>query len=1035
MKKINKIKGVLLVCSILCACFALLSFNFASAHQEYDFEFSSTLNEQYVLGDEIIVPTATYAGKDADFRIRFPNGNFSNSKEIKLTQYGMYIVEYSAINPNTDRIVKTSTTFSVTGEYFTINGRGTTEFRTLSNGITGVYASLVAGDSITFNDVIDLEKYGPKDLFFKMQFMPATTGESDVLQMEIKFVDAYDENNFITIRVKQYQDSYEWEHASSLVDVSFNDSDYIGLFESSKGLYEYDGVKYRAYKNDVRYGQSVSISMTGSTSNRLNAINGRYPFGFAFDENSGRINSCVYSAYKLISDLHNLNLYGKAFKGFTDNKIKVVITPTVFNKGACGLFFTEFNGVKMTESSYSDFVLTEKPEINLDFGEMTEDAIPKARVSMPYKIFDAKGFSVVFGELPVDVKVFYGYNNVNKVRINLVDGKFLPTIGGVYTIEYTVSDLFGNKTVKTIEVEAFNVEQNFDVEFVNEIDYDNAVNVGSIVKLFDSINCQSDFGEVNTSVSAVLQSDPTVKYDVTKENNYSFRPLYAGIYDIVISVSDYTLTQTIKKELTVEKDTVVIFEKVAQLPKRLIQNGTYDFDVVKAYSLASGKPVEIELELSLFNDANTTPIVVDDLSNVKIEANGKVKLSYKPIGINFDVQPFEEEIAVLRTGLYDKTVVMRNYFYTEEGSARFVADENGVGCEIREKVDGRMSFYFANVLAGHECNISIFPLFIDGVYQPFNRLNYYLYDAKNVEKFVKMSFIEQNGMWFVSVNDGELVKIYDTWGVSEDGFDVSFNSQNDRIVFDNLVAENGIKLYGTNDKAIFIDGINLKFEVIAVNDCQGIKIAKINNQMISSAPSDFTPSTIDMTHDTNAGEKKIGETIKLEKFMGYDVLTPNVKTIVSVSFRKTKQDAWTFIKSVDGVTLRNADASREYEFVLTESGDYNVNVKVVDEIISDNNISRSYTITVNDYSKPVVNITSKTTSGKVGKKINLAKFETEKDLSELSYYFAILDADGYINFTKENTFVAKKAGTYKVTLVVLDANNNMTQVSYDIVVK
>lgn len=154
-----------------------------------------------------------------------------------------------------------------------------------------------------------------------------------------------------------------------------------------------------------------------------------------------------------------------------------------------------------------------------------------------------------------------------------------------------------------------------------------------------------------------------------------------------------------------------------------------------------------------------------------------------------------------------------------------------------------------------------------------------------------------------------------------------------------------------------------------------------------------------------------------------------------MSFRKTKQDAWTFIKSVDGVTLRNADASREYEFVLTESGDYNVNVKVVDEIISDNNISRSYTITVNDYSKPVVNITSKTTSGKVGKKINLAKFETEKDLSELSYYFAILDADGYINFTKENTFVAKKAGTYKVTLVVLDANNNMTQVSYDIVVK
>lgn len=1034
MKKTNKIKYVLLACFILCVCFAFLSFNLAKANQEYDFEFSFNLEKEYVLGGEITVPDVTYAGEDADFRVKLPNGNFSDSKNIKLTQYGTYIIEYSAKNPITNRIVKTSTSFSVAGEYFTVNGRGTTEFRTLSNGITGVYASLVAGDSITFNDVIDLEKYGSKDLFFKMQFMPAITGEADVIQMEIKFVDVYDENNFISIRLKQYQDSYEWEHASSLIDASFNDSDYIGLHESASGAYEYDGIKHKVFKNDPRYGQSVSISMTGSTSKRANAINGKYPFGFTFDEQTGRLDSCVYGHYKIISDLYNLNLYGKAFKGFTDNKIKVVITPITFSKGSCGLFFNEFNGIKMTESTFNDFTSTEKPDINLNFGEVSEDAIPKARVGVPYKIFDAKGFSTVFGELPVDVKVFYGYNNLNKIRVNLVDGKFLPTIGGIYTVEYVVTDLFGNTAIKTVEIEAFNVEEVLDIEFINEIDYDNTFNVGSDIKLFDSINYQSEFGDVKTNVSAVLQSDSSIKYNVTKENNYSFKPLYAGIYDIVIDANDYSLAQTIKKELTVEKENVIFYEKVAQLPNRLIQNGTYNFDVVKAYSLSSGKPVEVKLELSLFNDEDTTATIVDS-SSVTITANGKVKLSYKPIGIHFNVQPFEEEIAVLRTGLYEQTVLMRNYFYTEEGGVRFVADENGVGCEIKEKVDGRVSFYFANVLAGHECNINILPLFINGVYQPFNRLNYYLYDAKDAVKFVKASFIEQGGMWFVSVNDGDLVKIYDTWGVSEDGFDFNFNSQKDRIVFDNLVTENGIKLYGTSDKAIFREGINLKFEIIADSECQGVKISKINNQMISSAPSDFTPSIIDMTHDANAGEKKLGDTIKLEKFVGYDVLTPNVKTFVSVSFRRTKQDAWTFVKSIDGVTLKNADASREYEFILAECGEYNVNVKVVDEIITDNNVSRSYTITVNDYSKPAVNITSKTTSGKVGKEIKLASFETEKDLSELNYYFVILDTDGYINFTNENTFVAKKAGVYKVTLVILDANNNMAQLSYNIMVK
>ncbi|MBO7345875.1 MAG: hypothetical protein J6U92_08065, partial [Clostridia bacterium] len=622
----------------------------------------------------------------------------------------------------------------------------------------------------------------------------------------------------------------------------------------------------------------------------------------------------------------------------------------------------------------------------------------------------------------------------NKIRVNLVDGKFIPTVGGIYTIEYSVSDIFGNKTVKTVQVEAVDVQPSINVEFENEIDYNGTFIVAEKIKLFDSIiNQQSAYGDISIKTYAELKSNPSVKYELTYENGYSFTPLYSGAYDIVIEISDYSLTEIIEKELMVDVADVVYYQQVAPFPNKLIKNGTYNLDVIKAYSLASGEPVEVELELSVFNDSNSTEEVVN-ASNMVISANRNIKLTYKPVGLDFTAKPFEVELGVLRTGLYEKTLVMRNYFYAEAGNLSFSADTEGISCEITNKVNDIASFYFANILAGHDFYLNLFPLVDEGSYIPFDRLNCYLYDATNSTNFVKASFISQDGMWFVSLNDGDLVKIFDSWG-EEDCLELNFNSQKNVFIFDNLYTEKGVEFFGTDNQAIFRDGIILKLEILATNDCQGIKIEKINNQVISSASIDFTPAIIDMTHDNNAGEKKIGETIKLEKFVGYDVLTPNVKTVVTVQYRPTKESMWTFVKSVDEVVLKNADASRGYEFVLDKYGEYNVNVKVVDDIVTDNGASRSYTIFVNDYNKPVVNITSKTTSGKVGESIKLAKFETEKNLSELSYYFVIVDVDGYYNFTKETSFTANKAGKYKVTLVVLDGNYNMAQVSYNIMVK
>ena len=65
----------------------------------------------------------------------------------------------------------------------------------------------------------------------------------------------------------------------------------------------------------------------------------------------------------------------------------------------------------------------------------------------------------------------------------------------------------------------------------------------------------------------------------------------------------------------------------------------------------------------------------------------------------------------------------------------------------------------------------------------------------------------------------------------------------------------------------------------------------------------------------------------------------------------------------------------------------------------------------------------------------LATFTTEKPLSELNYCFTVLDTDGYINYVDGDSFTPTKAGKYIVTLVVVDAKKNMSQTSYEVVVK
>ena len=1021
MKSKKRALGLFALVFLIAGALSVITLGTAFA-SSYDFEFSSELSAKYKYGDTVEIPSATYGGEKAAFTVTLPNGATTNKSTVKLNQTGVYTVSYLAKKPDSDEYAKKVLTFSVYNQLFTVQGNGYTEYRKLNDRTGGLYANLEKGDVLVYNDVVDLNNYQNGEMLFKMGIVAATPGEADIEQFEVKLTDIYDESKYITYRFKKFVDGGEYESSVSYFDCGFG-TVYAGLEQSSIGAFTYvvDGTatKYKAHLNSEKYGAHSMISMTGGTQNE--PFNGDRMFGITYDMNSGCtfVKLCNYGgtpyATTIVADLNNENIFGERFGGFTDGKVKVTFTPTKFVKNNCGFFFAEIGGTGVSESNWNRFETNTVPSIKIETGEYSVDNVPASRRGSTYKIFKASAYDFLDGAIDCDVKVYYGYSNYDKIRINIKDGEFKTDYVGEYTIEYSATNSSGNKAVVTLKVNCVEMKEEIALELKGENNYA-AVNAGEKVKLFESYDIKNYLGNPKLNVECMLDGGNVV---YTLDGDNSFTPYYAGVYTIRYTFGDFATSKYIDKKLTVNKADAVYYEVSGELPEYLLKNGKYDLGMVKAYSVASGVPEEVPVKIYAKNDGSAalSPISGDYV----VSASEKVVIVWKA-DVNFDVPEYTVERKVKDIGVngkLDKSLL----FVPATGGISFVGTRSSVDCLFDGSVNN-VGFSFVNVLARHSFKLSLSPY--GETFTPFGQLDLYLRDYVNAKDFVKISFYRKDGAWCITVNDAKTLKIAESWGNANDNLTLDYDIAKGKLGVSGNVFM--VDSYYGGGKVTFDKGITLYCEVKNVNGCKGISLHELNNQTLTDNKYDYIQPQIDTTRTDCSGEKDINSLVTVGDYFAADVITPYSDCTYSV-----KSPNGEFTVSEEGVTLNNVKGAEVYTFRLKEYGNYYITISANDQ--NNNTATVSYRIIVVDYTPPVLTLTDKVTSGRVNSAINFAKYSVENDKGSHTVFITVLDPKGTMTYHGEQTnFTPTKKGVYTVTVSVIDKNGNIEEESYKVTV-
>ncbi len=1021
-------KTWLIVIAATCLFFSLvtaIAINVYAAGSD-EFVFSGSLESMYKYGDTVEIPTATYNGKTVDFVVNLPDGTSTDKSSVKLNKTGVYTVNYIAKKANSDEYVKKVLSFSVFSQTFTVKGSGYTEYKTYSERIGGLYACLEKGDSLVYNDVIDLNRFQEGQMLFKMGIPASAPGEADIEGFEVTLSDIYDESIFITFRFKKFKDGGEYETIVSYYDVGFG-TVYAGLEESGVGPFTYVDVdgktkRFKAHINSEKYGAHSAISMTGGTA--ANPFDGDKLFGVSYDMLNGyayvKLSEYGGTPYYpvLVSDLNNENIYGERFKGFTDGKVKLTVTPTKFLKNDCRFFFAEVGGTGIDADNWNKLETETAPIITVDMGEYTTETAPAARLGSSYRIFDAKAYDLLDGQVDCGVKVYYGYSNLNKIRINVTDNSFKTSYVGEYTIEYSATNSVGNKTVKTVKVNCVDLKEKLSLTLTGEYNYA-SVNVCDTVKLFDSYEIKNHLGNAKLNVECKLDGGDVV---YTLDENHSFVPYYAGTYTIRYNFSDFATSDYTEKKLTVNKADAVYYETLAELPQYLIKNGKYELDFVKAYSVASGKPVEVPVKVFFKNDGAASETAVS--GDYTVSANTKVELAFKA-DVDFNVDSLTIERAVKDIGLGNELDKSALFIPTTEGIS-FAATSNSIDCLFDGSVQNA-GFVFTNTLARHTFKFSFAPYSVGKGFSPFESFNMYLCDYADANKKVKISFFKKDDGWYLGVNDAKTIKIATVWGGASDMVTVNYDITSGKLA----AAGNAITVesyFGSSEKVTFDKGLTLVGEINGIGDCEGISFYELNNQNLTNSKYDYIPPQIDTTRADCFGEKDINTLVTIGDFFASDVISPYTRVVYSVKGPDGK-----IIVSDGGVVLNDVDGNEINAFTLKNYGNYYVTIYAIDQNNNDQTIS--YRITVTDYTPPVIKLTDMVTSGRVNSEIGFAKYGVENDKGSHTTFITVLEPTGTMTYYGEKTsFTPTKKGLYTVTVSVVDKNNNLAEVSYTITV-
>ena len=972
------------------------------------------IQDSYLLGDTFVVPNGKIKYEVNgqikylmvnDYYLMYPNGNAKTGEVFALNEIGAYSIVFSG--DYNGKTIKCTKTFVVNQGAYSLNSvysevNYVNELQTMKkNPKSGLEVSLVDGDMFTYNQAINI-KNSSVDGDPIVKFAPhAMSVNADHIRLDaqwftVRVTDYNDPSNFIECLIT-YQVANAATGRLALYALGRSSSQsFVGL-DTNHGFgntVTIDGVTYGVRTGTSNYGAGLD-TVPGKVPGQTVDISNADDVGFSvhYDAPTKRI----YIKHKyshIITDLDESSLYGaNSFKGFSSDEVFVSLYCSNYTEINAKVDIEEIYGKKGADLANNKVVDDVGPVISFD-SEVNNFYISKNEdFEIPHAT--ASDLNLVGG---VNTTVYYEYGTPNQTTVPVSNGRFRPLKSGNYHIVYEAKDKFGNTTIASRDCFAVSTEHNKACDL--QVAQISNVAAGQKVNLPTYTLTTLNSGKY-LDVKAVFE-DGSVEKAV--DGKLFFRRV--GKYRVEYSYGDEVINNVYSYEVDAVENNEHHYIDNVVFPKYLINKSSFS---IEGYNVNLVNSKELRQDVpEVYADYGTGYKKLDNPDEVYVScANPTANFKFVYAGKTI------EEVTNIPVvdAKFSTSLDMTKYF---AGDITATAKSDSIDL-VTNNSSGDAVIEFINPL--------VYPLFsLDAVIPQVNFSSF------------KVVFTD----YYDSTKKIVLPFVYHSSGYSLEYGNASYSIGKTTQI--SLSYNSGNSSFNINDKVdVYIPSIfesqrvYVSFEFEDLLKQQTLTVKRINNQVFSTEKGDtFKPQIYSNPY---SGTVSYGQTIKLEKFVPCDVLSPFLVNSVKMNAKITTTDGTVKdVVATDGTVLSGKqNPFVEYYVHCDEYGSIKVTYEYSDQ--AGNKYILINSLLVKDDVSPVIEINdgyneSTIVGAKYDEVVKAQKYTVSDNISAAENIkvevYAMSPRMEMIRITKDMEFKANYYGDWHICYYATDENANVT---------
>lgn len=954
-----------------------------------------TLNKIYRIPDADL----TYDGitKPAAHNVVYPSGAAYSHYNISLTEYGVYeIVYYADFADGIKSVTEYFRVYHDAESLFVLNSAVTAQPAEFAydDTMSGVLVTELAGSTgVQFVQEIDFSEMSRNEPFIELIAQPGAQGVRDYNNITVTLTDTADPSNQVDINII---------HSVSSVT---SPASYVRARHSG---YTFVGIENASLTHiGDSYGRMIAHSFSANMSKYTYAASTiRLYMNYA--AKTLHAGNLWQGTDDTICDLTG-EYFPTAWNGFTDGKAYVSVKANNVVGRSGSYLIMNIAGYDLSGDMFTDY---NPPEIRIDCGE-----VPDGVVGTGYTLFDAAAEGAFGTVYPVTKRVYYNYGLPGQGEINVRQNRFVPDRAGVYVIEYSAQDGFGNRAVETCAVTVTEEAPDFQLTVSAP---QTAGQAGRRVELPEA-SWSGNSGDVTLRV--FVTGPDSVRTEIS--DGY-FLPVRSGTYTVDYEAEDYLgfmAEDSYTVEVTADPEPLVT-DEIFLLPV-YVAGRTYMLPELNAYVYGPDDPVTVMPAVTVaYADGTTVALGADRVFTPEADTG-----TAEDIVITYTFRNGTEEVAKR----FSSSVAS---FSTQSGSIKiadyFVKRDVTVTAKMMETLfeanADNASFLFAKPIIPE--NFS-FKFNVPAESNNFTALQLTLTDTADPSVQVTLKLINAGGDVQLEINENGV--LFDFGG--------SFAGEGDIIIY---FVNSTLEVFNadytriatiTSDSAGrpfsgFAGEILFGARFIGVTGPAVISAYNLSDQSLNSVQNDFTAPFVKVL-GTAGGIVGINEPFTVSRAVAGDVLGEIAELTVTV---RTQDGA--AVAATDGTVLNAAHADREYTLVLADAGRYSISYTAVDTNGQESSTS-PLVIYVMDIESPSIRLDgTPPTTGKIGDSVKLPGYVVADNggAENCRVQIMLINPLQTAVYIESLEFTPDMTGTWTVRYIVYDAfyNYAMSDVKIDV---